>query len=487
MTWPIADRDAAGSLGRALRELSYDEDSVDALLDDEVRGAAPRDVPVYERRLDASPLATAVRLFLLELPVTRGALEEAVGGNGAAAVLRIGLAQEQDGLLVPRSRLLPVEGLLLAFDHFSRGDDDPEGYVAAYSPTASWLAALTPRRRVQRALDVGTGNGIHALLASRHAARVVATDVNDRALAYTELNAALNGIANVEPRKGSLFEPVAGETFDLITCNAPYVVSPERRWQYRDAGLPADEVSQRVVEGCASALAAGGFASMLVSWVAESRDDPDVRLDEWLDGTGCDAWVLGLSGADPLDHAAGWNEHLAEDRQAFAAALDEWVEYFERLGVEWISEGAVLLHKRAARQQTIRADDVDEDELEYAGDQIERAFAARALLDRLPDRKAVLETRFTLADAVEIEHRRGDGTDEARLVLDEGTHAEVVVDLDAADVLAALDGRLTLGDAVDRIAKRLELSRSGTTQLRRDVVAATVELFELGMAELVDA
>jgi SAM-dependent methyltransferase len=484
MTWPIADRDAAGALGRALRTLSYDEETIDDLLDDEVRGASLRDVPVYERRLDGSPLATAVQVFLLERPVERTALEGALGADGAAAAIRIGLVEERDSQLVPRSRLLPVEGLLLAFDHFSRGDDDPEGYVAAYSPTASWLAALTPRRRVRRALDVGTGNGIHALLASRHADHVIATDVNDRALAYTELNAALNAITNVEVRKGSLFDPVAGQTFDLITCNAPYVVSPETKWQYRDAGLPADEVSRRVVEESAAALADAGFASMLVSWVAHSQDDPDARIDEWLDGTGCDAWVLGLSGADPLDHAAGWNEHLADDHAAFSAALDEWVGYFEGLGVEWISEGAVVLHKRAARQQTIRADDIDEEELEYAGDQIERAFAARALLDRLPDPKGLLDARFTLADDVDVEHRRSDGTDEARLVLDEGTHAEVVVDLDTADVLTGLDGRQTLGETIDRLAKRLELSRSGTTQLRQDAVRVSVELFELGMVDL---
>ena len=41
---------------------------------------------------------------------------------------------------------------------------------------------------------------------------------------------------------------------------------------------------------------------MLVSWLAESEEDPDVRVDRWLQDNGCDAWVLGLSGADPLDH-----------------------------------------------------------------------------------------------------------------------------------------------------------------------------------------
>src|SRR5581483_8369941 len=99
-------------------------------------------------------------------------------------------------------------------------ESDPPGWVGSFSPTAYWLASLTPRRRVARALDVGTGNGAQALLAARHSGHVVATNVTERALAFTRTNAALNGIENVETRAGSLFEPVAGETFDLITCNA---------------------------------------------------------------------------------------------------------------------------------------------------------------------------------------------------------------------------------------------------------------------------
>ena len=148
-------------------------------------------------------------------------------------------------------------------------------FVAAYTAATRLCDALTPRPDVERALDVGTGSGVHALLAARHAKQVIATDVNLRALAFTELNAALNGIRNVEVREGSLFEPVEGETFDLITCNAPYVVSPETRWAYRDGGFAADEVSERVVKAAASHLNDGGYAALLVSWLGHEEAKPD--------------------------------------------------------------------------------------------------------------------------------------------------------------------------------------------------------------------
>src|SRR5205085_6064209 len=132
--------------------------------------------------------------------------------------------------------------------------------------------------------------------------------------------------------------------FDLITCNAPYVVSPERRWLYRDSGFEADEVSERVVQAAAAHLEPGGFASMLVSWVAEDEEGADEHPLAWTDPLECDDWILPVWESDPLSHAATWNDHLEGDDKA--AALDEWTQYLERLGVNWVVEGAMILHKR---------------------------------------------------------------------------------------------------------------------------------------------
>lgn len=485
---PVPDRDAANALGVALRRIGYCEESIDDLLGEDGLATGSDDVPVHERRLGtAAPLETAARLLLLQLPVPRSRAVAALAQDGVDALLTLGLAGvDADGLLVPRGRLVPAEELLMAFDGFARGAADPPQYVAPYTPTASWLAALTPRRRAARALDVGTGNGVHALLAARHADHVIATDVNPRALAFTAINAALNGLDNVETRLGSLFEPVAGETFDLITCNAPYVVSPESRWEYRDGGLPADELSERVVREAASSLAEGGYASMLVSWVARDEDDPHARLDEWLEGCGCDAWVLGLAGADPLEHAAGWNEHLAADPAAYGTALDRWTSYFASIGVEWISEGAVLLHRRAGGEHVVRVDPIDHDELEFAGDQIVRVFASHARLAELESPEALLDEVPVLVRDVQVEHRHEPGSrdPETRLFLGEGTNVEYELDFDVAEVVALLDGSLTLGRAIDRVVRAFELDRREEAELRTDSLNEMRDLLALGIAEL---
>jgi methylase of polypeptide subunit release factors len=483
---PNADRDAAAALGDALRSVGYTSTAIEELLGEDGPSADLAESVVFERRLPSSAIATTVKLLLLQRPAPVADVAAALGSVAVNALQLLGLVTVENDALVPRARIVPSEGLLLVFDGFSRGQDDPPGWVASFTPTAYWLASLTPRRHVERALDVGTGNGAHALLAAGHADHVIATDVNARALAFTEISAAMNGIDNVETRLGSLFEPVAGETFDLITCNAPYVISPERKWQYRDGGFPGDQLSERVVREAPLHLTDEGHASVLVSWLGESEDDPDERVDEWLDGNGCDAWVIGLSGADPLDHAAGWNDHFAADADAMGAALDEWTAYFDNLDAGWISEGAVLMRKRAGDNNILRADTADEDELEFASDQIERVFAAFAFVAER-GAGAIRDAELTLADEVRFDQeldRRGD-VRETKIVLEEGTWPEHELSPEVADVLTSLDGATTVERAVERIARRYDFGKRDTAELRHETFEAVRELFELGFLDLV--
>ena len=483
--YPVADTAAAKALGFVLRSVGYSESSVQELLGDDAYSGGEEDAPADERRLPESRLATVIRLFFLQRPVSAAEAVDALGRSGVAALESTGFAMVGEDEVVPRVRILPIGRVLVAADGYATGDD-PEDYVAVYTPTSHLLDSLTPRPRVARALDVATGSGVHALLAAAHADRVVATDVNTRALAFTELNAALNDLSNIECRHGSLFEPVRGETFDLITCNAPYVVSPERRWAYRDAGFNADEVSERVVREAAAHLADGGFATMLVSWLAEDEDEPDERAVEWAQRTGCDSWILSTWDADPLSHAATWNSHLSGD--ALEQALDEWTAYFEELGVEWISEGAILLHKRPGGGES-RVDSIEADDVETADEQIRRAFASRARLaeldgrDGLLDQPLSIEMAFWLEQELEPSNGRG-AIVESRIQLSEGTNTTVEVERGVLDVVASLDGHTPLRGVIATVADRLGLSDGELPRLEREALKATEELLDLGVLGL---
>ena len=164
------------------------------------------------------------------------------------------------------------------------------------------LSGLMLQRPVDSALDLGTGCGIQALHASRHARRVVATDISRRALALAALNAELNGVTGIEFRHGDLFDPVAGERFDHIVSNPPFVITPRTEgvpaYEYRDGGMVGDGLVERFVRECGEHLTPGGVAQLLGNWEtrrsADGEDDGLDRVCGWVEhsATPLDAWVV---------------------------------------------------------------------------------------------------------------------------------------------------------------------------------------------------
>ena len=165
------------------------------------------------------------------------------------------------------------------------------------------VLAMTPRGSV---VDVGTGSGAIAiaLAVEGHYGRIIATDISRDALAVAEKNVTTYRHllqAPVELRSGSLFEPVAGERFDLVVSNPPYIALTERDdlpasvrdWEPGLAlfgGGDGMTALNALVSGAPSVLLPGGALALEVDsrrarMVAEAIvatgafHDVDVRLD----------------------------------------------------------------------------------------------------------------------------------------------------------------------------------------------------------------
>jgi methylase of polypeptide subunit release factors len=371
----------------------------------------------------------------LELPVPAADLEVA------------GLAERDGDRVRTGLRVTPYAGLLLAHDPDQRVHDSD--YVTGVNNASRTLAALTIRTPAVRALDLGTGCGVQALLAARHAEATVAVDVSERAVRYARLNCRLNNSA-VEVRRGSWFEPVNGETFDLIVANPPFVISPDSSYVFRDSGLAGDAVSRDVVRGAAAHLRQGGHATVLCNWICRSQDETWQPLAEWVDGTGCDALLLAHQPVEPFVYAARWNEPLRGDAKAYAQAIQRWLDYYEREGVAAIGIGAVVLRRRDG-DNSCRGFDLSLPASDEAGNHLLRLLAA---LDELPaDDRSLLRGSFRLVDGHRLDQRlryeHGAYTAaDIQMSADDNVGLVAHIDATTLPLLFALDPGRPLQDAV---------------------------------------
>ena len=131
--------------------------------------------------------------------------------------------------------------------------------------TGAFFASVIAQRRLGAGgdvLDLGTGTGVCAVFAARHARRVVAVDINRTAVRCAALNAGLNQQA-VDCRHGDLFAAVDGQRFDTIFFNPPFVVGTPAN--ARDFAWRSPDVAARFAAGLAAHLAPGGCAYLLLS------------------------------------------------------------------------------------------------------------------------------------------------------------------------------------------------------------------------------
>ena len=90
-----------------------------------------------------------------------------------------------------------------------------------------WVIDILPERG--KVLDMGTGSGAIALsIATERAdSQVTASDVSCEALAVARENASNIAPGKIRFIESDLFENLAGEKFDLIAANLPYVTESE--------------------------------------------------------------------------------------------------------------------------------------------------------------------------------------------------------------------------------------------------------------------
>lgn len=446
-----------------------------------------------------SARATLAKLFVLGMPVPLADAEIAFPTLGVSGAIELGLVRRDSAVVIALVDLRPYDFLdaqgagswwiasdpgELATGRALRTDHVLGVGGASLTLSGLLIAGEIAGGRVESVLDLGTGCGIQALHASRWAGRVVATDVSARALEFARLNAALNAVTNIEFRLGSLFEPVAGERFERIVSNPPFVITPRvpgvPEYEYRDGGMVGDALVQTVVAGAVEHLVPGGIAQLLGNW--EYRDGADglQRALGWAEAADLDAWIIERDRQDPAQYAETWIRDGGTRAGApdYEGLLGAWLDDFAARQVTGVGFGYLLLRHPIVSPLLRRTERLDAPlgrGTAGLGDHLATSLAAFDWQASHSDAE-LLATRLRVAGDVTEERSHWPGeADPSVLLLRQGGgfRRELRVGTELAAIVGACDGELSLGAIVTAVA---ELLQADADQLARATVTEVREL-----------
>lgn len=462
---PEFSTDVCSRLREAFRNAHYDTDGVVALLGPQAHAALGRGEPEPARRasLDAGSLGVLIRLFLLGETEPRDAVSAALAPLSLDDALATGIVRGADG-----------DGLRAGFDIRPHGDEesswwvvsdlDPEqagrpaapDHVLGVGHASLSLVRATSRRPVESVLDLGTGNGVQALHASKYAQRITATDTSARALRLAQATFALNEL-DVELLQGDWFAPVARRRFDRIVCNPPFVVGPPRvDYVYRDSGLAGDDASALLVRQLPGFLTENGTGHLLASWLHVRGEDWTDRVARWLPPH-TDAWFVQRDIADPALYVGTWLRDAGiEPRSAEGRAkASAWLDWFAENDVEGVGFGFVTLRRTTATSPTVVCEDLrhayDDPLGEEAAAWLDRVDWLRAHRDDLLD--VVYRVPDTVAlERIDVPTEDGWSTTVRRLHRGDGPGWQHELDELTAALLAGCRGVLPMNDLLELLA-----------------------------------
>ncbi len=515
------DSEYIDRLGEDLTAAGYRLKEIRDLIGEESDEARVRGVFAPARRSlvahSGDPLATLIRTFLLGDIVEEDLLVTALPRLGITGAHTLGLVEFISGGLRAAISLNPVEiadpraaepgrwWILSDLDDALRLGSAQPDHVMGVGGATRTLIAQAPPGDVRRSLEIGTGCGVVALhLAFR--GPVVATDLSARALRFARANARLNGVTGIEFRQGDLFEPVAGEDFDLILSNPPFVVTPResdaQRYEYRDAGLVGDELAELVVRRAPEHLCHGGTLLCLANWESPWGQDGLNRVTEWISetdralgsGSRIAGWVIERDRISPVRYAETW----ARDGGArpgdpeFERMMTSWLDDFSERRVVALGLGSIRLRRISAGDDSavpspaatlVHVERAGGAFSEAAGEHLAATFDTALTVAHLSDAEVLAERWVRSSDVVE--HRQHVPGEEApyaiALEASAGISRRVTADPLLAAAVGACDGELTLGQIADALATLLEVDAGAAEEA---LVAGVRELVWMGMLGL---
>jgi methylase of polypeptide subunit release factors len=432
---------------------------------------------------DGAPASILARLFVLGRPLSRDEARRTLGEAALGLLIDLGVLSTRDDTVHADISVLPIEKnyVLRDFSPLLEQRAIRDDHVLGVGPSSLILSSMTVRPHVRQALDLGTGQGYQAILASAHSQHVLATDVNPRALSAAALTAGLNERRNIEFRLGSLFEPVAGETFDLIVSNPPFLIVPPTDLVAVASRFEGDRLVESLVRAAPAHLSEGGYLCLMGSWHHRTPEDWSERPLSWLEGSGCDVWLLNFEMITPAECTMKFRREF-ERSSLTRVERREWLDYYRHLGAELVTIGALVLRRRTGRNW-VRTDRVMPDfHRPWAGGIIQTIIQNETLLRGQP-LGSMLDQNAMLSPTVEVEQKWRAAADGGLAVVSATIRHAAALEFPLAAhasvlrLMTLLDGRRTIRECLVEVAHSMSMEPE---RLIADSVPGLKRLAELG-------
>lgn len=301
--------------------------------------------------LASNDFADLIRLFQLRCDLSESRLKELFGDRLFAVLVKLGLLIPRAGNWASRVDIFCVDGLYICTDHrfmLLPEDQISEQPVMYIGLDSLGLVHTAPRIKADRVLDLCSGSGIQALIASRYAKTVDAVDLQARAIRFARFNAQLNGIDNVQFHYGDLYDAVSGRKYDSILANPPFVPSPrqgDEGLSFREGGSEGEAILRRIIAESHQYLQQHGRLYVVTDLVDLSQYQQ--KLTTWWRGAGADMLVLHTADRDEILFAVPhchWPYGQSFDD--YNMELGDWVDNFRASNLKAVNFGYILIQKR---------------------------------------------------------------------------------------------------------------------------------------------
>jgi hypothetical protein len=291
----------------------------------------------------------------------------------------------------------------------------------------------------------------------------------------------LNQIDNVRCLVGNLFEPVAGQQFQLIVCNPPFVISPTSRYLFRDSGERGDEFCRSLVRSTVDYLEVGGFFQFTANIAHRAGYSWKSDLETWFDGLPCDVLALVQRTEDISDYAMTWILSTEpKDRASLSQLYGTWMDYFEQERIEAISYLFIILRRSAGVSTWLQIDDPPCQIVGPCGSELLGFFDGR---DRFGNAKGVeelLSQRLKLSPEIRIEQEyamTSEGLEMCRVRANKtgGLRYPLRIDNNVGRLLASCDGNQTLGQVLQDMANDLNIDHDRAVSIVLPAVRSLIE------------